>query len=242
MQRLLELLFAGVFCVMGKTILRWSTPIFMEDLNESELLAHLKHAALYLEKNEPSSARSQHGGFQSRIFDADDLEHDQGALHELSVLLKSHASRFVAEGLEGASDGGLRMAAWEHGAEHRLEIASLWFNVNRAGAFNRAHTHSDCFLGGIFYVATPGAAADDDSAAAVFLDPRPQTFSSWHYADWFGAQRNEIIDPVPGRLVFFPCWLSHRVEPVPLSAGDQPRISVSFNIRIIKSAGNHECI
>lgn len=48
-----------------------------------------------------------------------------------------------------------------------------------------------------------------------------------------GVQRR--VDPSPGRLVLFPSWLVHRVEPCPdgddgLDETEAPRVSVSFNL------------
>lgn len=36
------------------------------------------------------------------------------------------------------------------------------------------------------------------------------------------------IDPVPGTLLLFPSWLSHSAD---LHVGDEPRISIAFNVK-----------
>lgn len=103
-------------------------------------------------------------------------------------------------------------------------VATCWAVVNPPGASNVVHTHPHSFLSGVYYVA-----AEAEAGALFFLDPRPAagmmappvtahnlwTFEKVRYA------------PRPGRVLVFPAWLQHGVEPN-LSAAD--RVCVSFNV------------
>ncbi|HXD86027.1 MAG TPA: TIGR02466 family protein [Urbifossiella sp.] len=103
-------------------------------------------------------------------------------------------------------------------------IASCWANVNGPGASNVVHTHPHCFLSGVYYVQ-----ARADSGAIFFLDPRPAAvmiappmteFTPWTF-------QRVRYEPKPGRMLIFPSWLQHGVEP---NRGADDRICVSFNI------------
>ena len=162
--------------------------------------------------------------------------------------------KFYLMGLDHSftSDGGQRQAAFLKGidsstnkadnddddddadaddAYDSLELLSIWINVNRPHHYNIAHTHSDCFMSGVYYVTTGRPINDLDPPAALLLsDPRLQVSSTYDYAGWFGMQKNEIKQPKPGKLILFPSWLTHRVEPVGID--EKERISISFNIQL----------
>lgn len=110
-------------------------------------------------------------------------------------------------------------------------LATCWANVNGKGASNVVHTHPHCFLSGVYYV--QGGAA---SGHLFFLDPRPAApmiappvtqFTPWTF-------QQVRYEPRPGRLLLFPSWLQHGVEP---NGGDADRVCVSFNIGL-KWAGH----
>ena len=114
----------------------------------------------------------------------------------------------------------------------RLEMVSVWLNANRRHDYNVPHTHTDSFLSGVFWVSVSEGAAE--SSELVLSDPRVQ-LQQFEYHDWFGMGLQRRIVPTPGKLVLWPSWLSHRVEPVaddakPLESEQSERISVSFNL------------
>ena len=108
---------------------------------------------------------------------------------------------------------------------------SMWTNINPRYSYNRSHTHPHALWSGVYYVHTP-----DNCGLLSLTDPRPQSQIMPPYYD---AQRraaetwNEVYyQPQAGRLIMFPAWVAHEVQPN-LSeqegrAGD--RISVSFNL------------
>jgi len=113
--------------------------------------------------------------------------------------------------------------------EEHLDIKSrlgnMWANINYRDGYNLGHIHPNSLFSGAYYVK-----AQPNSGRLHVMDPRP------------GAQqvmpnrkkgklprelwRDSYYEPVPGRLIMFPSWLWHKVEP---NQSNDIRISVSFN-------------
>ena len=105
-----------------------------------------------------------------------------------------------------------------------LAVLDCWANVNGKYAGNAYHNHANSFLSGAYYVRAPEA-----GGALVFRDPREGALllspPLAEYTPWtFQTVRYQ---PAPGRMLIFPSWLYHTVEP---NLGDQERVSLSFNI------------
>jgi uncharacterized protein (TIGR02466 family) len=105
-------------------------------------------------------------------------------------------------------------------------VASCWAVVNGKHAGNVVHTHPMSFLSGVYYVQAEPGAGDlfflDPRPAAAFVtlpvtEPTPWTFQRVSYR------------PVPGRLILFPAWLQHGVDP---NRSDAERVVVSFNVGV----------
>ncbi|MGR3660732.1 MAG: TIGR02466 family protein [Paracoccaceae bacterium] len=85
---------------------------------------------------------------------------------------------------------------------------------------------------GVYYVQAPEGAGKIE-----FTDPR--TVQSFNSAAFIPNQQRPVecwtkvkVQPVAGKMLFFPSWLYHSVEPN-LATGDGPdsdRIIISFNI------------
>lgn len=115
---------------------------------------------------------------------------------------------------------------------YELAIDNMWANVHARHAFNRSHVHPNVLWSGAYYVQAPAG-----SGRIYFTDPRPQALAiTARYAPDEPrkplAWAEVYFEPIEGRLLLFPAWLQHEVEPN-LSeqgglAGD--RISVSFNL------------
>jgi uncharacterized protein (TIGR02466 family) len=105
-----------------------------------------------------------------------------------------------------------------------FEITACWATVLAPGAEHKAHYHPNNYLSGVYYLRTHRGADTIN-----FHDPRNQT----------GVIRppvreltNENTDQVvvrvkEGTLLVFPAYLRHSVD---ANAGEQERISISFNI------------
>ena len=108
---------------------------------------------------------------------------------------------------------------------------SMWANINPKNAFNRQHTHPHALWSGVYYVQTP-----ENCGLLSLTDPRPQAQILTPYYD--SEKRtaegwNEVYyQPQAGRLIVFPAWVAHAVQPnlskEPGSKAD--RVSVSFNL------------
>ena len=104
-------------------------------------------------------------------------------------------------------------------------LGNMWANINPPGGLNRAHMHPNALWSGVYYVkAHPDSGhlkVDDPRAAASMSRPRqksgPTPSRLW---------RETSFEPKAGRLIMFPAWLTHCVDP---NKSNDNRISVSFN-------------
>jgi uncharacterized protein (TIGR02466 family) len=108
---------------------------------------------------------------------------------------------------------------------------SMWANVNPRYGFNRHHTHPNVLWSGVYYVQAP-----ENCGRIYFTDPRPQAHVlTPRFAPDHPRPReawNEVYyQPIEGRLILFPAWLVHEVQPnlSTMPGPDGERISVSFN-------------
>jgi len=113
--------------------------------------------------------------------------------------------------------------------EERLDIepklGNMWANINPPGGYNNGHLHPNSLFSGAYYVK-----AQPNSGRLQLMDPRPGVQNCMP-ARKKGKMPRELwreayYDAVPGRLIMFPSWLWHKVEP---NQSNDTRISVSFN-------------
>ena len=111
-------------------------------------------------------------------------------------------------------------------------IDNMWANVSPRHAFNRTHVHPGVIWSGVYYIQAP-----EHSGRIYFTDPRVQAQMLRPRIDAEGRKQahnwTEVyFEPVEGRLILFPAWLSHEVEPnLSEAEGDAGvRISISFNL------------
>ena len=104
-------------------------------------------------------------------------------------------------------------------------LGNMWANINPPGGYNRPHVHPNTLFSGVYYVKTP-----PNCGKLVCNDPRPgiQTVMPTRIKGtppkhlW----RDCHLDVKEGRIIIFPAWLWHSVEP---NESNDIRISVSFN-------------
>ena len=122
---------------------------------------------------------------------------------------------------------------WEEGEWDRVHP---WLNVNQKGNFNPPHVHPGHDYSGCYYVGFP-----ENSGLIHFLDPRPQhRFASpnpkstknknWYSSDNVYDSSFFTYQIKEGKVIIFPSWLTHYVDPNPT---DSLRISIPFNARYI---------
>jgi len=104
-------------------------------------------------------------------------------------------------------------------------LGNMWANINPPGGMNRAHQHPNSLWSGVYYIKAPKNSGnlkiDDPRSVACMSRPRqkqgkkpPRLLREIHY------------EPIAGRCIMFPSWLTHCVDP---NESDDIRISVSFN-------------
>ena len=105
------------------------------------------------------------------------------------------------------------------------KLGNMWANINYSGGYNKPHIHPNSLFSGVYYIKTPL-----NCGKIVFNDPRPVVQCNMPTRQrgkppphlW----REVSIDPKVGRIIMFPSWLWHSVEP---NQSNDMRISVSFN-------------
>ena len=108
-------------------------------------------------------------------------------------------------------------------------IVNMWANINKHQEFNTTHLHPDSDWSFVYYVKGP-----KNSGNLVFCDPRVRRVMNVHddiLKDYSNESQHSTfrISPLDGRLVIFPSYLEHYVEPNPTH---ESRISISGNIRM----------
>ena len=108
--------------------------------------------------------------------------------------------------------------------DEQVEITGCWATVLARGAAHKLHSHPNNFLSGVYYVCT-GLGADTIN----FHDPRRQTGVIRPPVLELTAENTDqvVIRVRDGTLLMFPSYLEHSVD---ANAGDEERISVSFNV------------
>jgi len=120
--------------------------------------------------------------------------------------------------------------------EYKLMLHEMWTIVNPPRSYNNAHLHPNSHFSGVYYVQVP-----EDCGNLFLLDPRIEArMIPLHQKD--SARTDPAfstyvqVKPKPGRLVIFPSWLMHRVDPN-MSQHTGPegdRVIVSFNMNQFK--------
>ena len=109
--------------------------------------------------------------------------------------------------------------------DRQPKIGNMWANINYPGGYNKPHIHPNSLFSGVYYVKTP-----PNCGKIIFNDPRPGIQTNMP-ARVEGRPPNHLwrevhLDAVEGRIIMFPSWLWHAVEP---NESNDIRISVSFN-------------
>lgn len=113
-----------------------------------------------------------------------------------------------------------------------LGIDNMWAIINPPGAHNKSHIHNNVLWSGVYYVQAPENAGrivfQDPRTAALMLLPRRDTGQQPPADQW-----SEVyFQPIPGRILLFPSWLYHAVEPNMASGEGEAaeRVIISFNL------------
>ena len=101
-------------------------------------------------------------------------------------------------------------------------------SINPKGGFNIPHIHGESIFSGVFYVkATEGNGKINFTHPAVNI---PYHLPALIIDQWSNLNSSNVFHyPQPGKLLLFPSWISHYVEPNLL---DEERISIAFNLKL----------
>ena len=109
--------------------------------------------------------------------------------------------------------------------DREAKLGNMWANINPPGGSNQPHVHPNCLYSGVYYIKS-----NIKSGRLRLYDPRPgiQLIMPVRKSGDPGKDlwRDVNLDPVPGRIIIFPAWMWHAVEP---NESNDIRISVSFN-------------
>lgn len=119
-----------------------------------------------------------------------------------------------------------------------LDIDNIWININGSNSSNLLHSHPNSLFSGVYYVKCT------DEASGNIMFRSPIATHEYHLDDRFFKQDNMLMahtrcfyHPVESKILFFPSWLYHSVGQ---NEGNDARISISFNTKLIIFEGKNE--
>ena len=193
----------------------FSTPILIHDWEEAAPInQRLEEIILQREASEPGMQRSNIGSWDSK---KDLLQWP----HPEIRTLKSWIITGVREITQSTTRGKVDPSPEDM-------LAHAWANVSRADSYRKIHNHESCTWSGVYYVKSKLVKERSTSSGNIeFLDPRMLCISTELPHSTFGGRVRVV--PKPGRLVVFPNWLLHYVNPVEDSS---LRICIAFNVKL----------
>ncbi len=109
--------------------------------------------------------------------------------------------------------------------DRQPRLGNMWANINYKSGYNKPHIHPNSLFSGVYYVQ-----AEPNCGKIVLYDPRPG-IQSYMPVRIKGQPPEHLwrevhLDAKVNRIIMFPSWLWHSVEP---NESNNIRISVSFN-------------
>ena len=194
----------------------YSTPIFFKDLeNSEELNKHLlKHIKDWKKRDEKGIVRSNSLGWHSSV----DMHHRKEYNPLIKELFKMQQEIYQAEGYHPDTEP---------------ICDNMWANVNYKYSHNKNHVHPGAQWSGVYYIKTPpncghiwftDPCGERHMDMPIMVDKSKRLPHQW---------REVHYQPVEGRLIMFPGWLTHEVAQnmSDLKGEDSWRVSVSFNFK-----------
>lgn len=191
----------------------FSTPIWTTKINNyenvnKEMLVYITN----LQNQDPKGVvKSNFKGWHSQDFNLKD----------------KYPSNFIS-GIKKNINTSLSDMNWDLDLQ-TVKILSMWAIINKQGAWNQKHQHSNSDLSAAYYVK-----ANDNCGDILFYDPRPSRVYKhpvYSSANNLNSTVNSIR-PEEGMLVLFPSYLEHSVNP---NLSNEERIVISFNLSLDKN-------
>jgi uncharacterized protein (TIGR02466 family) len=184
--------------------LHFPTPIYIFDHNDPSFNVQLERDILNWREQDEGLTRTNVKGWHS----ATDMH------------LRPEYKRLV----NGLYEAQHKIYKEEH-LDSEPFLGNMWANINPPGGMNRAHIHPNSLWSGVYYVKAPKNSGhlkiDDPRSVAALSRPKikegkipSRLWRETHY------------EPKAGRLIMFPSWVMHCVDP---NESNDIRISVSFN-------------
>lgn len=120
--------------------------------------------------------------------------------------------------------------------DHVLKVTTMWSIINPPGNGNRAHVHPNSLWSGVYYVQAPEGAGKiefiDPRTVMIMNQPKYQTKKKRPRDCWTKVN----YKPVAGRMIIFPAWLYHAVDPNMCKEKGRAadRVILSFNINQVR--------
>jgi len=181
----------------------------LQDLDNSKI----ENFCLSLRKTSSGREISNLGGWQS-----DDLDLSEPKLQELFFEIRKNLHLLK-------TDIGMKDNV-------ELDIDNIWININEKGSSNQLHSHPHSLFSGVYYV----KCIPNESGNITFRSPI--VTHEYHLDDSLFKNNSMLIAhtrcfywPIESKIILFPSWLFHYVTP---NLGNELRISISFNTKVIK--------
>ena len=185
----------------------FTTPVYVKDLDLNNKSIYNECIRYQKEINKKGCAISNRGGYQSPNL----LTSNIPAFDNLAKMIADHVKIYG-----------------EYISLYPKHLKDLWFNINHYKDYNVTHDHfgEGNKFSGVYYVKTPR-----NSGVLKLYHPGVRVVdSAWSR---YSKQHNEFTsscwnyEAKQGRLIIFPSWLEHGVEP---NFSKLPRVSFSFNV------------
>jgi uncharacterized protein (TIGR02466 family) len=184
--------------------LHFPTPVYIADIEHPTLNQELERDIVAWSKKDKGVVRTNVQGWHSHTTMQDLPEYKK----LVSMLYAAQKTIYDQEHLDSEP-----------------VLGNMWANINPPGGMNRAHQHPNSLWSGVYYIKAPKNSGnlkiDDPRSVASMTRPRQKDgekparlYRETHY------------EPIAGRLIMFPSWLMHCVDP---NESNDIRISVSFN-------------
>lgn len=186
----------------------FTVPVLHKDLNLNT--TELVSFAYDLKTKNTGRVLSNTGGWQSNDVDLTDL-----TLQPLCIEILKFAKDYCD------------LASFKKNLQ--ILLTNGWFNINGYKDYNITHDHPGCVISGVYYLQS-----NKDSGGITFYNPSNIMDWSWpdHIKEKYSTINSNTYNhpSIINRLILFPSWLKHSVQPN--MDKKMERISFSFNISI----------